>query len=127
MPKRERYVWVCVNRRPDGNPKGSCAQKGSEALHSALKNAVAEAGLHKRVRVMTSSCTDLCWVGATATVMPDMAFLKHLTVDDVPAVVEALGRPENVAESAALSDKIVQPTDFDEPRLVAKIGTRREP
>ena len=28
----QRYLFVCINRRPDGHPKGSCAEKGSEAL-----------------------------------------------------------------------------------------------
>jgi (2Fe-2S) ferredoxin len=125
MPKRERYVWVCTNRRPEGHPKGSCAEKGSEALQSALKNAVAEAGLHKRVRVMTSGCQDLCWVGATVAVMPDMTFLGRVTEDDIPAIVEALGREGNVAGQPALGDKVVKPEEFDEKPLV-KPGTGRE-
>ena len=37
MPHRERYLFVCINRRPDDNPKGSCAQKGSEELVKKLK------------------------------------------------------------------------------------------
>ncbi|MEI8258225.1 MAG: hypothetical protein WCJ30_21310, partial [Deltaproteobacteria bacterium] len=44
MPKRDRYVFVCTNRRPDDSPKGSCAQKGSEALLKALK----DAGIERR-------------------------------------------------------------------------------
>ena len=38
MPHRDRYLFVCTNRREEGNPKGSCAQKGSEELIKALKN-----------------------------------------------------------------------------------------
>jgi (2Fe-2S) ferredoxin len=125
MPKRERYVWVCTNRRPDGHPKSSCAERGAEGLHSKLKNAVAEAGLHKRVRVMTSSCQDLCWVGATVAVMPDNVFLGHLTVEDVPALVEAFGRPGSVSEHPALLEKVVRPEQFDEPKAPVQLGLRR--
>jgi (2Fe-2S) ferredoxin len=122
MPKRERYVWVCTNRRPEGNPKGSCAQHGSEALQLALKSAVAEAGLHQKVRVMTAGCMDLCWVGASVAVMPDDTFLGRVTEGDIPAIVEALGRRENVATSPALRERVVKPEEFDDPakKLVAK-------
>ena len=37
MPHRDRYLFICTNRREEGNPKGSCAQKGSEALVKELK------------------------------------------------------------------------------------------
>lgn len=116
MPKRERYVWVCTNRRAPGHPKGSCAEKGSEAFQTALKNAVAVAGLHRRVRVMPSGCMDLCWMGVTMAVMPDMTFLGRVTEEDIPAIVDALGRPGNVSEHPALADKVVRPEQFDEPK-----------
>ena len=32
MPHRKRYLFVCTNRREEGNPKGSCAQKGAEPV-----------------------------------------------------------------------------------------------
>ena len=33
MAKRERYLFVCINRRAEGHPMGSCAEKGSEEIH----------------------------------------------------------------------------------------------
>ena len=45
MPKPERHVLVCTNTRPPGNAKGSCGEKGSEALHYALKDMIRERGL----------------------------------------------------------------------------------
>ena len=47
MPQRRRYLFVCTNRRADDNPKGSCAAKGSEAVHQALKVALFDKGLAK--------------------------------------------------------------------------------
>lgn len=127
MPKRERYVWVCTNRRADDHPKGSCAHKGSEAVRDALKTAVAQAQLHRRVRVCASGCIDLCWVGISVAVMPDMAFFGHVTEADIPAFVEALAAPGNVAEHPALAHKVVPPELFDEPRGGAPVtlGLRR--
>src|SRR6185437_15262318 len=49
MPVRQRYLFVCINRRAPDNPKGSCAQKGSEELVVKLKEALAKKGLAKEV------------------------------------------------------------------------------
>ena len=45
MAKRKRYLFVCVNRRPDGTPKGSCAARGAVELHARLKERLKERGL----------------------------------------------------------------------------------
>ncbi len=111
MPLRERYVWVCANRRPDGNPKGSCAQSGSEALRDKLKVACHGAGLNPTVRVMSSSCLDLCEHGIALAVMPDGAVLGHVTEADIPALVEGLKRPGGVAAEPTLAGKVLPGPD----------------
>jgi (2Fe-2S) ferredoxin len=91
MPQRSRYLFVCTNRRPDDNPKGSCAQKGSEAIHQALKAELATRGLAKlAARACTSSCLDQCSAGVTILVEPDHFFYGRVTLDDVPAIVDGL-------------------------------------
>jgi (2Fe-2S) ferredoxin len=97
MPQRARYLFVCINRRPDDNPKGSCAQKGSEAVHQALKAELATKGLAKvAARACTSSCLDQCASGVTVLVEPDHFFYGRVTVEDVPAIAEALARGTRV-------------------------------
>lgn len=91
MPKRQRYLFVCINRRPDDNPKGCCAAKGSEDVYKALKAEVAARGLAKiEARVCTSSCLDQCATGVTILVEPDHFFYGGVTVADVPEIVERL-------------------------------------
>lgn len=118
MPKRERYVWVCTNRRPDGAPKGSCAASGGEELLKALKAQLVVAGLAEKVRAMGGGCQDLCWVGPTVAVTPDMTFFGRLTLEDVPALVAALGSAAPVGEHPALAQKVVSAQQFDDPALV---------
>jgi len=127
MPKRDRYVFVCTNRRADDNPKGSCAQKGSEELLAGLKSAVAQAGMHTKVRVLGSGCLDVCWMGTTVAVMPDMTFFGDVTGADVPALVEAFKLPLNVAEAPALRDKVIQPDQFDDTSKPVKLGRKPSP
>ena len=91
MPKRLRYLFVCINRRPDDNPKGCCAAKGSEDVYKALKAEVAARGLAKiEARICTSSCLDQCATGVTILVEPDHFFYGRVTVADVPEIVERL-------------------------------------
>lgn len=95
MPLRKRYLFVCVNRRPDDAPKGSCAARGSEGVHAALKAAVAARGLARvEARPCTSSCLDVCGSGPVVLVEPDQVFLGRVTEADVPAIVDALAGGE---------------------------------
>ena len=97
MPQRQRYLFVCTNRRPDDNPKGSCAAKGSEAVHQALKAELFTRGLAKvGARACTASCLDQCATGVSVLVEPDHFFYGRVTVDDVPAIVDALEKGNRV-------------------------------
>src|SRR4026207_1608046 len=71
MSHRERYLFVCTNRREEGNPKGSCAQKGSEELVKVLKAKLKERGVADRIRACASGCLDLCEIGASIVQEPD--------------------------------------------------------
>jgi len=91
MAKRKHYLFVCINRRSDDNPKGCCAAKGSEEVYKALKAEVAARGLAQReARVCTSSCLDQCATGVTVLVEPDHFFYGYVTVADVPKIVDGL-------------------------------------
>lgn len=109
MAQRKRYLFVCVNRRPDGVPKGSCAARGAVELHAALKEQLAAAGLAKvEARACTASCLDVCWVGPVVAVEPDGYFYGRVTTADVPEIVASLrdgGRVERL---------VLPPEDFDE-------------
>jgi (2Fe-2S) ferredoxin len=90
MPYRERYLFVCTNRRPDDNPKGSCAQKGSEELMRKLKEAVVARNAKDRVRVCSSSCLDLCEIGASIVQEPEHVAYGAVTLADVDEIADAL-------------------------------------
>jgi (2Fe-2S) ferredoxin len=109
VAQRNRYLFVCVNRRPDGAPKGSCAARGSVEIHAALKEQLKETGLAKvEARACTASCLDVCWAGPTIAVEPDGHFYGRVTLEDVPEIVASLREGRRV-------DRLVLPrADFDE-------------
>ncbi len=89
--QRKHYLFVCINRRGEDNPKGCCAAKDSEEVHKALKEEIATRGLAKLdARVCTSSCLDQCDTGVTVLVEPDHFFYGRVTVADVPEIVDGL-------------------------------------
>jgi len=109
VPQRKRYLFVCINRRPPGAPKGSCAARGAEAIHAALKVELATRGLAKvEARACTSSCLDVCWAGPTIAVEPDGFFYGRVKLSDVPEIAAALEKGERVERL------VLPPADFDE-------------
>jgi (2Fe-2S) ferredoxin len=97
MPPRQRYLFVCINRRSPDNPKGSCAQKGSEELVVKLKEALAKKGFAKDVaRACSSSCLDMCETGISILQEPEHVVYGHVTLADVDEIADAAGRGEVV-------------------------------
>ncbi len=90
MPPRERYLFVCTNRRDASNPKGSCAEKGSEEVTARLKEAVAARGAKNTVRVCSASCLDLCEIGISIVQEPEHVAYGRVTLGDVDELAEAL-------------------------------------
>ena len=115
MSQRRRYAFVCINRRPDGTPKGSCAARGSVELHAKLKALLKERGLgDTEVRACTSSCLDTCWAGPSICVEPDHYFYGRVREQDLPEIVDAWVRDERVERL------VLRPEDFVEPRELRK-------
>jgi len=117
MAQRKRYLFVCVNRRPDGTPKGSCAARGSEELHAELKAILKMRGLAEtEVRACSSSCLDTCWVGPCIAVEPDGFFYGRVTRADLPEIVDGFERGERVERL------VLRPEDYIEPKELKKQG-----
>jgi (2Fe-2S) ferredoxin len=103
--QRKRYLFVCINRRAEDNPKGCCAARDSEEVYRALKGEVAARGLAKlEARVCTSSCLDQCATGVTVLVEPDHFFYGRVTVADVPEIVDGLVKGQTVKRLVVSAD-----------------------
>ena len=109
MAQRDRYLFVCTNRRADDDAKGSCAEKGSEAVRQALKEQLNARGLAKtKARACTSSCLDQCSSGICILVEPDHFFYGRVTVADVPEIVEAIANGQRVERLVLTSEDLAK-------------------
>ena len=79
----ETHVFVCTSGE-------YCPEKDgdSKAVHKRFKELVKLAGLKGRVRVNNSGCLDQCGHGPMVVVYPAGVWYSHLTVDDVPRIVD---------------------------------------
>jgi len=112
MAQRKHYLFVCVNRREDGAPRGSCAVRGALELHGALKNRLKEAGLAElTARTCTASCLDVCWAGPVVFVEPDGYAYGRVQLSDVPELVDAL------REGRRVERLVLAEADYIEPKL----------
>ena len=87
-PHFEKHVFICTNRRDPGNPKGCCAEKGSEAVRDEFKRQLHERGVKGRMRANAAGCLDQCARGVTVVVYPEQVWYGGVKVDDVREIVD---------------------------------------
>jgi (2Fe-2S) ferredoxin len=88
MSRFERHIFVCVNERPPGHPKGCCKEKGSETVRALLKAELKKLGLTSVVRANASGCLDACAHGVSMVIYPEGIWYGGVTPQDVPAIIE---------------------------------------
>jgi (2Fe-2S) ferredoxin len=89
VPPYRLHIFTCTNRRPDGDPKGSCGEKGSEAIHARFKEQVAKLGLKGQVRANSAGCMDACAFGVTVVVYPEGVWYGHVKLEDVDEILQS--------------------------------------
>ena len=84
----ERHIFLCINERVAGHPRGCCASKGGADVAKAIKIAAYDKGLKGKVRVNKAGCLDACEEGIAAVVYPDGIWYRGITLADVDELVE---------------------------------------
>lgn len=96
MKRYDVHIFVCENQRPEGHPRGCCANKGSVEFRNLLKKKVKEAGLPIDIRVNAAGCLDACEYGPIMVVYPEQTWYGGVTVADIDEIIEQhfkLGKP----------------------------------
>ncbi len=89
MPEFERHVFVCINERATGHPRGCCSAKDSASIREALKARCKLEGLAARVRINKSACLDQCEHGPTIVVYPEAVWYGFVKMEDVEEIVQS--------------------------------------
>jgi (2Fe-2S) ferredoxin len=89
MPKFERHLFVCINERTDGHPRGCCGHKDAGRIRELLKSGLKRRGLKGRIRANKSGCLDQCEHGPTIVVYPDNVWYGFVKPEDVEDIIES--------------------------------------
>lgn len=84
----KKHVFVCLQNRPLGHPRGSCQAKGARDVYAAFADALAARGLVDSVRLSHSGCLGPCAAGPSVVVYPEGVFYGGILPADVSAVVD---------------------------------------
>ena len=82
------HVFICENKRPDDDQRGSCCARGSEAVRQAFKEELSRRGLKGEIRANGAGCLDACNQGPSVVVYPEGVWYGRVTAADVAEIVE---------------------------------------
>ena len=89
MAPFHKHIFICVNQREPGHPRGSCTPDGNERMQKAFKKALAERGVARNVRANKSGCLDQCEHGPTVVVYPDAVWYGGVTEADIAEIIDS--------------------------------------
>jgi len=87
--KFERYIFICINEREPGHPRGCCGFKGSGEIVSKFRELIKASDLKLKVRANKSGCLDCCELGANVMVHPDNVWYSKVQLTDVDEIFES--------------------------------------
>ena len=117
MSRYKRHIFVCINQRPAGHPKGCCHDKGSEEVRDALKIELGRRGLAGVVRANNAGCLDACSHGITLVVYPEGIWYGRVTKDDIPEIVDRTIQRGEVIQRLLIPDSRYKPDVLQYPPL----------
>ncbi len=102
MPKFTSHIFVCCNQRKPGHSRGCCNPDGDDALRDCFKKELKKRKLGPLVRANQAGCLDQCEVGPVVVIYPQEIWYGHVTLDDVPRIIE-----ETVIGGRVLEDLLI--------------------
>jgi (2Fe-2S) ferredoxin len=117
MSRYQRHVFVCINERPAGHPKGCCLEKGSANVRDQLKAELGKRGLAGIVRANNSGCLDACEHGVSMVIYPDAIWYGGVTVEDIPEIIDRTIVGGEVIQRLLIKDSRYSPSALQFPKL----------
>ena len=117
MARYQRHVFVCINERPPGHPKGCCLEKGSAEVRDALKAELTKRGLAGIVRANNSGCLDACEFGISMVIYPDAIWYGGVKKEDIPDIIEKTILRGQVIDRLVIKDPRYSPDSDHYPPL----------
>lgn len=88
MPRFEKHIFICENKREAGHPKGCCSEKGSLEIRELFKKRLKELGLNTKVRANSSGCLDACEYGPTIVIYPEQIWYGGVKRENAEEIIQ---------------------------------------
>ena len=88
MRKPIKHVFVCVQRRAEGHPRGSCSQNGCDEIMNTFLAEVQKRNLFDKIAVTNTGCLGPCGFGASVLVYPEGVMYGKVAKEDVAIIIE---------------------------------------
>ena len=88
MAKPEHHIFVCMQRRAAGHPRGCCGSKGSEAVFNALAQELIKRNLQNKVALTSTGCLGPCQAGGNVLIYPGGYMYGWVNAEDAAEIVE---------------------------------------
>ena len=105
MPKPKVHFLICANQRPQGHPKGCCAEKGAMNVLSAFGQKLQASQKFDTVMVsVVRSCLGPCQSGPSVVVYPDNAWYGDVTPQVAEQIFDSHVNEEKPVQSLMLKE-----------------------
>ncbi len=88
MFQYRHHIFICINQRPPGHPKGDCASKQSRELFKKFQEETEKRQLWETVAVSGSTCLGPCATGPTVVVYPEGVWYGKVGIKDVEEIMD---------------------------------------
>jgi (2Fe-2S) ferredoxin len=88
MPRPEKHVFVCLNARPPGHPKGSCTERSAEGLLTEFGRLMEARQAYGKIKITRTSCLGPCELGPNVLVYPDGIMYVGVQAGDVEEIFD---------------------------------------
>lgn len=86
MPKPQKHLFVCVQARPAGHPRGSCGEKGCADVWDEVMFQLQEQNAFTTVAVTNTGCLGPCGMGPNLLVYPEGILYNNVKKEDVAEI-----------------------------------------
>jgi len=106
MAKFKKHIFICMNQREAGHPRGCCDPSGQGELQRLFKVKLTQRRI-QLVRANKSGCLDQCELGPTVAVYPDGIFYGAVRPEDVDEIIESHIVNDKPVERLRIPDEIL--------------------
>ena len=86
--KPKHHVFVCMNQRPEGHPRGSCGSAGAAGVYEKMMGEMERRDLFGKIQVTGTFCMGPCDQGPAMVVYPAGVWYKGVKPSDVDEIFD---------------------------------------